>query len=542
METDALVRLLAAPEGEHLECKQFGNKGDFDELCKYVAGIANSGGGVIAIGISDARPRRVVGTKAFPEPGKTVASLQRALAHSVRIDEHALDGQRVLSVTIPARPPGTAIADRGKYWYRVGEELLPMPDAVLRAIHAEVESDFSAEECVGADVSDLDEVAVAEFRQRWARQRPQLRIDGLRPDELLRDAGLLTGDGRLTNAALLLLGSHAALTRFLPQAELVYEYRATEAAGPAQDRKELRQALLLSLEQLWAAVNARNDRQSIQDGLFRQEVATFDEGVVREAILNAVAHRDYRLAPSVFVTQHLRRLEVTSPGGFPNGVTEDTILHQQVPRNRRLAETLARIGLVERAGQGVNLMFERSAQQGKRAPSFSGSDRHHVKLVLDCMVSNVALLRAIERIGQEDLLSFRTEDFIVLDRLSRGESISAELSQRLLPLRERGLVESVGRGRAVRYFLSRRLSNQIGQRGSYTRRRGLDSGAAEALLLTHLRSVGREGVAISELEQVLPGHSRSQIRASLARMLSAGTVRMLGSRRWARWAAISEDA
>jgi ATP-dependent DNA helicase RecG len=91
---------------------------------------------------------------------------------------------------------------------------------------------------------------------------------------------------------------------------------------------------------------------------------------VREALLNAVAHRDYRLGGSVFVRQYARRLELVSPGGFPPGITTENIVDQQNPRNRRLAEALAQGGLIERSGQGMNLMVERAIRQSKALPSF----------------------------------------------------------------------------------------------------------------------------------------------------------------------------
>jgi ATP-dependent DNA helicase RecG len=541
VKTSELRALLAEPEGLRLECKQFKGNGSFDELCKYVAGIANSGGGIIALGVSDARPRTVVGTAAFHEPGKTVADVQRRLGHSVRIDEHHIDGHRVLTVEVPGRTPGSLVVDNGRYWYRVGEELLPMPDSEVRASHHEIERDFSAEVVPGLVLADLDQQALAEFSRRLTSSRPGVRVASQSADALLRDADLITPGGGLTYACLLLLGTRSALGQHLPQAEVIYEYRSSEAAGPAQERREFRQPLLIGLIELAAVIEQRNDRQSIQDGLFRQEISTFDEAIVRESLLNAVSHRDYRVQPSVLVVQYPRRLEVSSPGGFPVGVTTDNILGQQRPRNRRLAEALARLGLVERAGQGVNLMFERSVQQGKRVPSYAGSDAHRVVLVLDCSVSNPLLVRALERIGAEELRSYATEDFVVLDRLSRGDELDATLSGRLPQLVERGLVERQGRGRHVRHFLSKRVAGAIGQTGAYTRRKGLDASASAALLLTHLQAAGTAGAAMAELEQVLPSHSRDQIRALLSGLQTAGRIALKGSRRWARWVAVDAN-
>jgi ATP-dependent DNA helicase RecG len=150
---------------------------------------------------------------------------------------------------------------------------------------------------------------------------------------------------------LILLGTRAVLGRCLPQAELIFEYRSSEAAGPAADREEYREGFLAWQDKLWRKINLRNDRQSYQDDFFRMDLPTFDEVPVREAVLNALAHRDYRLGGSVFVRQYAKRLEVVSPGGLPPGITPENIIDQQNPRNRRLAEALAKCGLIERSGR-----------------------------------------------------------------------------------------------------------------------------------------------------------------------------------------------
>jgi ATP-dependent DNA helicase RecG len=146
-------------------------------------------------------------------------------------------------------------------------------------------------------------------------------------------------------------------------------------------------------DRLWNEINSRNDRQSFQEGLFRTDVLTFDEESVRESVLNAVAHRDYRHGGSVFVRQYPKRLEVISPGGFPAGITPENILDGQNPRNRRLAEALAKCGLIERSGQGVNLMFENAVRQGKALPSFVGTTADEVRLTLEGAVQHPDMIR-----------------------------------------------------------------------------------------------------------------------------------------------------
>ena len=86
---------------------------------------------------------------------------------------------------------------------------------------------------------------------------------------------------------------------------------------------------------------------------------------------------------SVFVRQYQDRLTVESPGGFPNGISLSNILDRQMPRNRRIAEILALCGLVERSGQGMNLMYELSVKEAKSLPDFSGTDDSFVSITLN---------------------------------------------------------------------------------------------------------------------------------------------------------------
>lgn len=139
-------------------------------------------------------------------------------------------------------------------------------------------------------------------------------------------------------------------------------------------RQEFRQRFLPVLDTLWRLINLRNELRPFQQGLFVLDVPTFNERVVREAVLNAVSHRDYRHAGSVFVRQYPQRIEVVSPGGLPPGITPENILRQQSPRNRCIAEVLGRCGLVERAGQGFDLIFRECIRQSKPLPDFSHTD------------------------------------------------------------------------------------------------------------------------------------------------------------------------
>ena len=277
---EQLQSWLAEPEGTRLEFKEAKQNYHFDKLVEYCVALANEGGGKIILGVTDRRPRRIVGTAAFAEPGRTEAGLHDRLSHRIPVEEMQIAEGRVLVVHVPARLPGTAWQIDGRYLKRAGDELSALTGADLRAFFTETGPDFSAEPCPDASMSDLSPRAIAMFRERWAKTSRDERKGGWTDAETLTNAELLL-DGRLTYAALILFGMRAALGRWLAQAELVFEYRSSEASGPAAAREEHREGFFLWEDEIWTTINLRNDRQSYQDGLFRMDVPTFDEVPVR---------------------------------------------------------------------------------------------------------------------------------------------------------------------------------------------------------------------------------------------------------------------
>lgn len=531
---DQFEKYLDSPEGSRFEFKEAKQRFSFDELVKYCVALANEGGGKIILGVTDKRPRRVVGTSAFAEPGRTEGGLYDRLHHRIHVEEYHHHGVRVLLFHVPSRPPGSAWSHGGVFWMRAGDALVGMNDDQLRQIHAETGLDFSAQACPGANIGDLSAGAIKDFRSRWAKKTKNARLLHMTDEQTLLDAELMIEDG-ITYAALILFGERAALGRFLGQAELVFEYRSIEASGPPQDRIDHRMGFFLFQEDLWQRIDLRNDKQSYQDGLFRYEIPTFDETVIREAILNAVCHRDYRLGGSIFVRQYAKRLEVVSPGGFPAGVTPENVLDQQNPRNRRLAEALARCGLVERSGQGMNLIFERSILQSKPLPDFSGTSGHEVRITLHGIVGNPAFIRFVEKIGQERLQSFNTYDFLVLDHLQNGRSVPQDLKPNLVRLVKSGVVEKIGRGRGTRYILSGALYKHIGEKGTYTRQKGLDRDTNKELLLKHIKENSAQGAGLEELQQVLPSLSRNQVQTLVRELKKDNKIKVVGRTKAARW-------
>lgn len=531
---DYLKELLESKEDEHLEFKEAKNSYEFEELVKYCVALANENGGRFVLGISDKLPRRVVGTQAFPDVDQTKSNVSDRL--HLRINAHVYqhpDG-RVVVFEVPSRPIGMPIQYKGAYWMRSGQNLVPMTPDQLKRILDEAGPDFSAEIAKGATLADLEPAAIARFREMWKRKSGNRALDGLTDIQLLTDAELVVDDD-VTYGALVLFGSAKALSRHLAQSEVVFEYRSSEASVPFQQRKEFREGFFLFDDELWKLINLRNEVQHYQEGLFVWDIATFNEKVVREAVLNAVSHRDYRLNGSVFVRQYPKKIEIVSPGGFPPGITPDNILFRQSPRNRRIAEAFARCGLVERSGQGADRMFEESIKESKPRPDFTGTDDYQVSLTLKGEVQNPRFLAFLHQATEEGFGPFTTQDLLVLDAVQRDEPVPASLKDRLNVLKERGIVEVAGRGRGAGPILSRRFYAFLGKKGVYTRKRGLDRETNKALLLQHIVHYQKDGSQLQELLQVLPHLTRDQVQKLLGELKREGKVSVVGKTKSSRW-------
>lgn len=522
--------MTQSAETEHLEFKEAKETFKFPRLCEYCVAFANERGGRIVLGVTDARPRRVVGSNAFGNLQEVREHLFQTLKLRVETEELFHPDGRVVIFQVPSRPVGKPIVFGERYLMRVGENLVGMTPEQLQRIFAEALPDYSADTLQGLTLDALDELAIEDFRSRWIRKSGNDRLTGFDHAQLLADAGVMV-DGKVTVAALVLFGKPEGLARYLPQAEVVFEYRSSETTSPPQQRENFRQGFFGFYDRLWGVINLRNDRQSYQDGFFRFDIATFEEVPVREAVLNAVCHRDYQSGGSVFVRQYPRRLDVVSPGGFPTGVTPDNVLDKQLPRNRCIAEALEKCGFVERSGQGMNLIFESAIRAGKALPDFAGTDAYQVAINLHGEMTAPAFVRYLEKIGTERTLSFGTADFLVLAHLHRGVALTPELKQRLPRLVDLGVIERSGRT----FMLSRGFYDHIGQRGTYTRKKGLDHETNKSLLLKHIKDSRDRGSPLSELQQVHPNLSPRVVQRLLQELRVEGRVALKGARRWARW-------
>jgi ATP-dependent DNA helicase RecG len=537
MPSNPIEELLNAKEGENYQFKEAKNRFDVKEAERCCCALANCGGGKLIFGISDKRPRQVVGSKAFEQPERTRKGLIDRLHVMVDFQIYDYDGKRVLVFDVASRPLGLPVQVDGVAWWYEADSLIAMPQDKLHRIYEETGHDFTGDICPGATIGDLDKTTIEAFRRLWKDKSGNKRIANLTIEQLLKDAGAVDDRG-VKYAALILFGTYEALRNYLPHSEVIFEYRSKEAAGPAAQREEFTLGYFAYYNRIWELINLRNDKQHYQDGMVIYDIPTFNERVVREAVLNAVSHRNYQLAGSVFVRQYRDRLVIESPGGFPYGVTTKNILYKQAPRNKRVAEILALSGLVERSGQGMDLMYELSVRESKALPDFHGSDNYFVRLTLSGLIMDKQLLLFLKKIGDEQQELLSTDDFLVIDALFYDKPLNENLRLRLKRLVDMGIVEHSGRGK---YVLARGLYEAAGKTGVHTRIVGLDRETNKQLLLKHIRKSKENGAPLKELCQVLPGLSTRQIQLLLKELREEGLVEPKGKGNSAAWYIQNDD-
>ncbi len=525
-------QLLIMHERENVEFKEAKQNFDKEKLIKYCVALSNELGGTLILGVSDKLPRQIVGTNVFQNYSTLQRDIFEQLGFRIEFTELHKEDKRILAIEIPSRPIGTPVEYKGTYWMRIDESVEPMSQDQLRKIFAEAQPDFSSQECPNASLNDLSDIAVSMFRSLWSKKSGNQQILTCSLEQLLIDSELLV-DGKLNYAALILLGKRESIGKYIANAEIIFEYRSIDTSIESQQRKDFREGFLGVQDKIHDLINLRNDVHHIQEGLFIRDIPYFNEEVVREALLNAVCHRDYQINGSVFIKQYPKQLIIENPGGFPYGITPENIIYKHSPRNRRIAEVFQKCGLVERSGQGADKIFRKTIEESKPLPDYSKSDAYSVVLRLQSEIQDVQFLQFFDKIINEKQISFLIDDLLLLEQLRQGLQPSPQFQNNLHRLVENGVVEVYSRGRGTKYILTKKYYSYANQKGIYTRRRGLENVEKKELILKHLRNHQKGNMA--EFHQIFPNLTRYQIHTLLKSLKKEGQIKYIGPPKNGYW-------
>jgi len=557
MSPDRLRQIIQQGETLDVEFKGEGQRHlSDDEIVQAVVCMANRASeqsGWVLIGVEDdgrltgARPRHGATT----DPLRLQALIANRTRPSLSVQVHVVplqpEGVEIIAIEVPpARiPVGTtdgvylrrAIGGRGQ------PECAPMHFHDMQSLQATRGLlDYSAVVVEGATWDDLDPLEFERFRRfvRESRGQGDETLLELSDEELSKALGAVEADHTVTRIrvlGLLLFGKEASLRGFLPTHEVAFQVLRGERV---EVNEFLRSPLLRVIEELLQRFRARYREEEVMVGLLRVGVPEYSERAFREAVANALIHRDYTRLGAVHIQWHDDRMEITNPGGFPEGVHWGNILVTPPrPRNPLLADAFKRAGVVERTGRGIDIIFTEQLRNGRPAPSYERSTPTDVVLVLPGGQANLAFVRLVVEENQAGR-ALRLDELLLLNALWQERSLTTAQASKLLQkseadaravleqMVEAGLVEGRGERKVRTYHLSAATYRRLGIPSAYVRRRGFEPIQWEQMILQYVRAHGRiTRREAAELCQI----SSPQARNVLAKLTEKGLLLRQGRRR-----------
>lgn len=366
MNKDGLLALCEQGQAQHLAFKKRATSAG--KLAEILVAMANADGGRLIIGV-DPKDSRIGGLK---DPERTLdLGLQAALLCDPPLiipmpEIINLDGNNLLLVTIPPGLPHV-YSIKSKYLIRDGPRNKALPPRRLRRLMMERgEENYESQVARDATVEELDMEKVERYLSLL--QTPP----GLSSKEALWKRGCLAKRGKRydpTNAGLLLFGKDPY--PFFRNCEMIMVRYAGREMGDEYVREDIRDTLPEQIRRAEAFLVANMRRGARLKSWEREERTEYPIDAVREAIVNAVAHRDYSIrGQEIRVLFFSDRIEFHSPGRLPGHVTVDNIVDERFSRNEVIVQVLADMGFIEKLGYGIDRMIRLMREHDLPPPVF----------------------------------------------------------------------------------------------------------------------------------------------------------------------------
>ena len=367
--------LTVQAENEHLEFKEAREKYNDEEVLKYCVAFANEGGGHLVLGVTDAPPRKVVGTQAFvseTQLNKLKHKILNQLHIRVNIHEIIHSNRRVLVFEIPARPIGQPMGLNGRYLMRAGQSLVGMTPGRLKEILAEnTESWFSQAAKENLDADDVTTLLNTQtYFDLRSQPYPSTQSAVL---QRLKDEGFIqsqSGKWAITNLGAILLAKDlkkisSNIARKAPRFVLY------DGTGKTKTRTDVQEThgYAASFERLVNFVHDTAPHNHIFEETVRTEQRMFPKQALRELIANALIHQDFSVhGASVMIEMYMDRVEISNPGKPP--IEIDRFIDGYQSRNEQLANIMRRLGICEEKGSGIDKVIDAVEVSQLPAPEF----------------------------------------------------------------------------------------------------------------------------------------------------------------------------
>ncbi|MBT4503412.1 MAG: hypothetical protein HOC74_37120 [Gemmatimonadetes bacterium] len=354
-----LTILLALGEGFTTEFKRSGTSNLGREICAF----ANATGGVILIGVADSGD--VIGVADHNRLKSEVQSIARSAEPPIAVEVESAG--EVLCVTVPAQQ-SKPYSFGGKFFLREGASSQQMSrDEIREFFYAEGLIHFDETPCEKFSLEvDLND-------ENWAIFRRRAKIpEDMEPVTALRNLHLIGEDGRMTQAGAWLLAQD--IQKFNISADVACALFMGTDKVRILDRRGFNGDVYSTIDEVVAWILSKINVEYIIKRVKREERPELPEEALREAVVNALAHRDYRSTANVQVYLFKDRVNIVSPGGLPAGMTEADLGIKSIPRNPLLFNMLHRMEAVEHIGSGIRRIRDLCRDYGVAEPVFEVAD------------------------------------------------------------------------------------------------------------------------------------------------------------------------
>ena len=509
-------------------------------LAEEVGCLANSlSGGVLIIGVEDrvGGPAALVGAQSDPAWLKARIHALTSPHYTVDIEEFLELGARLLLIDVP--PALEEIRAGGKLRARIGSSCEELSgDRAREFLERRRGYDWSAEPS-GVRLSQATRAGLASARAKYQAAK------GVAPAsdrELVRRLGVLVGGGAEADPELTRTGA-LLLAPLDPGIEQLVVLDVPSEGRPSRHSVRGPAPLLELFDEAWAQLTGRSFPETVTVvGAGRRLMRAIPDYALREALINAIMHRDYRLSPSAITVHAINgmTLKVSSPGGFVSGLSADRLITApSTPRNPALAAAMRVLGLAEREGVGIDIMYEQMIRAGHPAPIITERDGE-VVVTLRGGRPDAELLVFFDELAARDQSLDGVRTAMAITALfaatplraeglaSIAQCTTAEANQTLAALEAAGELRRLVRsGRA--YALTEAARERFHSRLQYTPRRALDQHAD--LVRAYLDSrpqIGREdasallGVAENSASRILAQLTRHGLIEPVSNPRGAG--------------------
>lgn len=515
----------------------------FKDLSGTCVSLANSQGGTIIIGIEDKDKLPPLNQVITDDITNRTITRLRTLCFNVGmvlndIENHA-NGSQFFSITILPTLKSIATTSDGKILIRVGDQCQPVRSEDIVRLASEKDAfqwELQPRYTLPVEVSNQSVKWLAEEIRK--SDRVKSFIKELSDVEIAEHYNLIQEDGILTNLGVLWLGNasqrgklvYPLTVQYIVYDELEKKVRKEEWNDYALNPKEL----LMDIEKKAIELSYYDE---FPNGLFRNKIRHYDERLVRELLINAIAHKSYTISGDIFIKVYSDRLEITNPGGLPLGITKDNILHAVNRRNPHLIRLLHDLKLMEGEGSGYDLIYEITGRDSKPFPVVY-SDYNTISVTQFSKIMDEEAVLLIDFIAKNYQLS--QKEYIVLGIVAKHTKVSSthlikelqlndeeRLTSYVGKLLEKSILIKRGIKKGTEYLINPKLisSSKINIKPTL---KTIEPHRLKALIIEDLERYPKS--KMSDIAKRLPDVLITDIRKCVYKMVAEGTVKFEGGK------------